>query len=168
MNNDDNLLVRRGLQLDQACRRRTQCSPHQLLTNPLLPPSFQQQSFFQRFQQLSCVQLSDLTSCRLDATTSASAAVAVVWQSSTSMLSSLHVAKYAFEKRIQNKKIDLIKDDITAKLFEELGTDQIEMGNKSYGEKIYFVWYIRISDICHLVKTSSKFGKEMQALHVRR
>ena len=32
-------------------------------------------------------------------------------------------------------KIDLIKDYITAKLFEELGTDQIEMGNKSYGEK---------------------------------
>ena len=25
-----------------------------------------------------------------------------------------------FEKRMQNKKIDLIKDDITAKLFEEL------------------------------------------------
>ena len=103
MNTDDNLLVRRGLQLDQACRRRTQCSPHQLLTNPLLPPSFQQQSVFQRFQQLSCVQLSDLTSCRLDATTSASAAVAVeadegriVSQSSTSMLSSLNVAKYAF------------------------------------------------------------------------
>ena len=38
-----------------------------------------------------------------------------------------------FEKIMQNKKIDLIKDDITAKLFEELGTDQIEMGIKSYG-----------------------------------
>ena len=94
MNNDDNILVGRGFQLDQACRRHTQCSPHQVLTNPLLPPSFQQQYVFQVY---------DLTSCRLDATTSASAAVAVeadegriVLQSSTSMLSSLNVAKYAF------------------------------------------------------------------------
>ena len=125
MNTDDNLLVRRGLQLDQACRRRTQCSPHQLLTNPLLPPSFQQQSVFQRFQQLSCpcVHLSDLTSCRLDATTSASAAVAVeadegmiVLQSSTSMLSSLNVAKYAFSllSCISERTED---DKIFAKIF---------------------------------------------------
>ena len=157
MNTDDNLLVRRGLQQDQACRRRTQCSPHQLLTNPLLPPSFQQQSVFQRFQQLSCVQLSDLTSCRLDATTSASAAVAVeadegriVSQSSTSMLSSLNVAKYAFsllscisERTEDDKIFEKIFGNAKQKNRLNQGwhhskavwrTDQIEMGNRSYGE----------------------------------
>ena len=55
-----------------------------------------------------------------------------------------------FEKGMRNKKIHLIKDDITSKLFEELIGSKWEI--EVMGTFLNFVRYIRISDSCHLMK----------------
>ena len=61
---------------------------------------------------------------------------------------------------MQNKKIDLIKDHITAKLYEELIGSKWEI--EVMGENPHF------GHLSLVGRPTSKFGKEMQALHLGR
>ena len=62
-----------------------------------------------------------------------------------------------FEKGMRNKKIDLIQDESTAKLFEELIGSKWEI--EVLGTFFNFVRYIRISDSCGLMKTNFQIWK---------